>query len=105
MIITDAKYKINQVVFEKGVEIKNRSSQAAPNGAVDGTLTRTVSHTPLKRARMPIPPRPREHIYYTHGGDACQALREKIFVSLPQWCGSEWNRAPVRVRSGHILHS
>ena len=27
-------------------------------GAVDGTWTHTVSHTPLKRTRLPVPPRP-----------------------------------------------
>ena len=32
-------------------------------GAADETWTRTVAHTPLKRARLPVPPRP--HI----GGD------------------------------------
>ncbi len=28
-------------------------------GAVDGNRTHTVSHTPLKRARLPVPPQPR----------------------------------------------
>ena len=33
-------------------------------GARDGNRTRTVSHTPLKRARLPVPPLPQNIVYY-----------------------------------------
>ncbi len=56
-------------------------------GADDGNRTHTVSHTPLKRARLPVPPHP--HLIscceelnskgnYTYAATRCQATSEKF---------------------------
>ena len=42
-------------------------------GAKDGTWTRMVAHTPLKRARLPVPPPSRRWLdYYTKYANVCQ---------------------------------
>ena len=60
------------------------------SGAVDGTWTHTVSHTPLKRTRLPVPPQPHYSIlsvldcmgYYTAATAFCQALFSPIINIL-----------------------
>ena len=49
-------------------------------GAVDGTWTHTVSHTPLKRTRLPVPPQPQ--IFISAADCFCFQLRQLLYALL-----------------------